>query len=156
MTCDEVLVVAAPGEAPELPEDAAAPVRIVHDREPHAGPLAGLVEGLRAATTPLALVAGGDMPELSAAVLRELVDDAHETGAGAVALAEGDDVRPLPCVVRRDELAVAERVLAEGERSLRAFLAAAGVRAIPEVTWRALDESAGSLKDVDRPEDVGG
>ncbi len=148
--CDEVLVAVAPGEEPAVPAGA----RLVHDSEPHLGPLGGVVAGLEAAAGSLLLVVGGDMPTLSPAVLRELRDDAHETGAGAVALAEGDDVRPLPCALRREALAVARGLLAGGEGSLRALLRAVGVRAVPEEVWRALDPGADSLRDVDRREDL--
>jgi len=141
---------------PELPGDAAAPLRVVHDPSPLAGPLAGVVEGMRAAANPLVLVVGGDMPAMSGAVLRELVDVAHETGAGAVALAEGDDVRPLPCVLHRSEIGVAEELLAAGERSIRALLRDVGVRSFPEETWRALDPEGGTLRDIDRPADLRG
>lgn len=148
--CDEVLVVTAPGRSPGLPAGA----RLVHDPEPRAGPLAGLIAALEASEAPVALVAGGDMPALSGAVLREMLDDLHETGAGAVALAEDDDVRPLPCAVRREALAEGRHLVGEGERSLRALLRAIGVRGMPEDTWRALDPEGRTLFDVDEPADL--
>jgi len=152
--CEEVLVVAAPGATPDLPDGAA---RVLHDGEPQPGPLAGLVVGLEEASAPLVLVVGGDMPTLSAAVLRELADDAHETAAVAVALSDGDEVRPLPCALRRDEaLAAARGLLVTGERSLRSLLSRLAVRAIPEESWRALDPEGETLRDVDRPEDLEG
>ena len=39
-----------------------------------AGPLAGLVAGLEAASRPLVFVAGGDMPHLSEAVIENLLE----------------------------------------------------------------------------------
>ncbi len=94
------------------------------------------------------------MPGLSPAVLLELVLTAGEEGAGAAALAQGDDVRPLPCAVRTSCLVVAQGLLAEGERSLRALLRALDLRAVAEARWRTLDPDAGSLFDIDRPEDL--
>jgi len=42
----------------------------------------------------------------------------------------------------------------EGERSLRALIAALNVELISEEEWRALDPDALSLRDIDRPEDL--
>jgi molybdopterin-guanine dinucleotide biosynthesis protein A len=56
----EILVVAAPDAAPDLP----AGVRLVHDPVAFDGPLAGVAAGLRAAHDSIVLVVGGDMPTL--------------------------------------------------------------------------------------------
>ena len=73
-----------------------ATVRFVRDAREGEGPLAGLLRGLEAASTELALVAGGDMPDLSTAVLLEMLRVAGEAPVDAVALQDGDRFRPLP------------------------------------------------------------
>src|SRR5262245_40559289 len=70
----EVLVVAAPGTDPDVPDD----VRVVHDPVAFEGPLSGLVNGLEAAREPIAIVVGGDSPSLVGAVLISMVDGLAE------------------------------------------------------------------------------
>lgn len=151
--CSEVVVVAAPAARPpgELPD-----VRVVHDARPHLGPLAGLVAGLVHATTATAVVVGGDMSSLVPGVLEELLGTLEETAADAAVLADGGTTRPLPLAIRKRCLAMAQYRLDEGERSLRVFLEALDVRVLAEEAWRALDPSGGTLRDIDRQEDMPG
>ena len=152
--CDEVLVsVPFDGPAPVTPEDVA--VVLVRDQRPDQGPLVGLWSALAQVSTPLVLVAGGDMPFLSHEVLDRLVEEASaHPEATVVALADGDVVRPLPCALRAETLERLTELTASGERRLRALVREFAVRAIPEPVWRALDPDGGSLRDVDRPEDL--
>ncbi len=95
------------------------------------------------------------MPDLSTAVLLEMLRVAGEARVDAVALADADRFRPLPCLVRvapaRD---AASALLEAGERSLRSLLQALRTAVIDEPTWTALDPSRGTLNDVDEPEDL--
>jgi molybdopterin-guanine dinucleotide biosynthesis protein A len=152
--CAEVLVVIAPdGSEPLMPPGATA--RFVRDVRSGEGPLVGMVSGLEAATTELAIVAGGDMPDLSTAVLLEMLRVAVEAREDAVALADADRFRPLPSLVRvapaRD---AANALLDAGERSLRSLLQVLRTAVIDEPTWTALDPSRGTLNDVDQPGDL--
>jgi molybdopterin-guanine dinucleotide biosynthesis protein A len=64
-------------------------------------------------------------------------------------------LHPLPLAIRRVDALTAGRALLEnGERSLRALVAALDAEALPEAEWRALDPDADSLVDIDRPEDL--
>ena len=94
---DDVIVVLSPAVAdPVLPEGA----RVVRDESEGEGPLAGLHVGLLAAVrSDLAIVVGGDMPDLRPSVLRALVE-ALRTGGDVAALATGDGPSPLPIAVR--------------------------------------------------------
>ena len=152
--CVEVIVViASDAPGPSMPPGAA--VRFVRDVRPGEGPLVGLVSGMEASSTDLALVAGGDMPDLSSAVLLEMLRVAGEARVDAVALADGDRFRPLPSLVRiapaRD---AAGALLEAGERSLRSLLQTLRTAVIDEPTWTALDPSRGTLNDVDEPDDL--
>jgi len=152
----EVIVVLAPGtRAPPMPPG--VPVRVVHDTTEGEGPLAGVLAGLRAADTELALVAGGDMPTQVTAVLLELLRVAMEAPVDAVALQEDDGFRPLPLVLRvGPAAAAAHALLHEGERRLRELPEALRTAVIDEPTWRALDPEGATLFDVDEPGDLAG
>jgi molybdopterin-guanine dinucleotide biosynthesis protein A len=150
--CDETLLVMAPGA--DEPGDLPFGVRVVRDSEAFNGPLAGLSAGLARATGDVAIVAGGDMPRLASLVLVEMRRMLESSDTDAVALVEGDDVRPLPLVLRTRLRLVADRLVSEGERSLRALLAQFGVVEFEEPEWRKLDPDGGTLVDVDSPDDL--
>lgn len=154
--CEEVVVVLAPG-APQPPPPLGVHVRFVRDVRDGEGPLAGLARGLGATSTDVALVAGGDMPDLSTAVLLEMLRMAGEAQVDAIALREGDGLRPLPSLVRVVPAREAvDALLHAGERSLRALLRALRAAALDEPTWTALDPGRGTLRDIDEPGDLGG
>jgi hypothetical protein len=49
---------------------------------------------------------------------------------------------------------VAGRLLATGERSLRALLSSSGVAHLAEIDWRPLDPGAETLRDIDLRADL--
>jgi molybdenum cofactor guanylyltransferase len=154
--CQEVVVVVGPeGSEPDLPIGAS--LRLARDSAEGRGPLAGLAAGLAEVRTDLALVAAGDMPEMSPAVLEEMLARARESGAEATALEEGGTLRPLPMILRAEPAGVAaQALLGVGERSLRGLLAALRVMGVGESAWRALDPHGTTVHDIDRPEDLVG
>jgi len=162
---DEVVVVARPGDTPDLPS-APVPLRVVHDPEPDGGPLVGAATGLRAAAGERALVIGGDMPRLNPAVLDEMLRLLGAGRASAVVLAAPSSAaptgrrdrpprQPLPMAVRAAAaLAAAEAAVASGRRSLQALLDAVSTVELPAAAWLRLDPAGGTLDDVDEPADV--
>jgi molybdopterin-guanine dinucleotide biosynthesis protein A len=152
--CDEVVVVLSPnGPQPTMPAEII--VRFTRDTTEGEGPLAGLYAGLMASRTELVLVAGGDMPELQPPVLREMLRVARKGEADAVALADGDRVRPLPCVLRMLEaLDATHTMLHIGGRRLRSLVEAIHPAVIDEATWTAVDPERRTLFDVDEPDDL--
>ena len=149
------MVVGPEGPEPDLPIGPS--LRLARDPIEGRGPLAGLAAGLAEVRTDLALVAAGDMPEMSRAVLLEMLAQAWESGAEATALEEGGTLRPLPMILRAEPAGVAARArLGIGERSLTGLLAALRVRRVGERAWRALDPQGTTARDIDRPEDLGG
>ena len=152
--CSEVVVVLPPGGS-ERPMPIGVEVRTAHDPVESEGPLAGLHAGLLAARQDVALVAAGDMPELQTRVLIELLRVADEAEADAVALRDGDAVRPLPCIVRTTRgIDVCHALLHDGRRALRDLLDALRTAVIDEPTWVALDPERRTLFDVDEPADL--
>jgi molybdopterin-guanine dinucleotide biosynthesis protein A len=149
---DETILVIAPSA--EMPGALPLGVRIVRDSHAFRGPLAGLSAGLARATNDIAIVAGGDMPRLAPLVLVEMRRMLETSDADAVALLEGGDVRPLPLLLHTRLRPVADQLLRKGERSLRALLAEFGLVEFEEPEWRKLDPDAGTLLDVDSPDDL--
>lgn len=169
---DDVLVV-----GPRAPSGC----RQVLEPSPRRGPLGGLAHGLAHVDSPVALVLAADhpnlRPELLAALLARLVDgdasaasraraeaegrgavDAADTGVAARvdAVVPMRDGRPEPLVAayRTRVGLVAEQVLAEGGRSMRALLDRLRVDWWAEEDWRRLDPPGSSFEDVDEPGDL--
>jgi molybdopterin-guanine dinucleotide biosynthesis protein A len=154
--CSEVVVVIAPDADPPMPPPGIR-VRIVRDAEPFAGPLAGLSSALSAIDAELALVAGGDMPDLQSRVLVAMMRRAEAPSVDAVALEQDAEIRPLPSVVRVTAArAAAREFLARDRTSLRDLLGALEATIIEESEWRSLDPDGRTLHDVDEPADVEG
>jgi molybdopterin-guanine dinucleotide biosynthesis protein A len=152
----EIVVVVAPGDD-RTPEPIDRPVRLVVDPERHGGPLVGLLAGLEAVEQPLTIVAGGDMPTLSAAVLEAMVRalEASAPGWDAVVLASRGDRVPLPAVVRTGAATTwARQLVGDGERRLRSLFERLPTRALDEGEWRPFDPDGATLRDVDRPGDL--
>ena len=131
-------------------------IRVATDRDAYAGPLVAVADALDGPVGPIVLVVAGDMPTLVpdvlALLLREVVS---EPARDAAALVVGDRRQPLPTAVRtRAAAPVARRLVLEGERSLRALLAALATHEVQEREWRPLDPDGLTLRDVDRPEDL--
>jgi molybdenum cofactor guanylyltransferase len=150
---DDVVVVLAPeADATGLPPG----VQVAHDPAEGEGPLAGLHAGLVAAPrAERAIVVGGDMPDLQAQVLRELVRVLDEVGVDAVALDDAGRLRPLPSSLRvAPATEAAHALLHAGHRRLRDLFGALRTAVVDEATWTALDPERRTLRDVDEPGDL--
>jgi molybdopterin-guanine dinucleotide biosynthesis protein A len=151
--CDDVVVVLAPGaDATGLPPG----IRTAHDTTEGEGPLAGLHTGLLAAVrSDVVIVAGGDMPTLRPQVLTEMMRVLDDAGVDAVVLHDGENPRPLPCVLRTWPAAeMTHALLHAGRRRLRDLIDALRSAVIDEATWIELDPDRRSLFDVDEPADL--
>jgi molybdopterin-guanine dinucleotide biosynthesis protein A len=150
----DVVVVLAPGDDRPLPPD----VRIAHDPVAHEGPLAGVAAGLAALDEAVdrVIVLGGDMPSASPAVLAALLGRLDDPAVDAAWLDDDGRARPLPLAIRRAPAAARATALLEtGERRLRALPEALGAVVIDAPTWRALDPTGATLRDIDEPADLG-
>lgn len=116
------------------------------------GPLAGVVAGLRATTTPLVAVVAVDLVQPDADLLAGLAAHVRPepTLAGAMPIEDGR-VQPLHAVVRRG---LATPLLVGGSDRVVSAFTAAGVAAIPEATWRTWSPHAHPSHDVDTPRDL--
>lgn len=102
--------------------------RIVEDRFPDHGPLAGIHAGFHSSDVLALLVLACDLPAADTHVLRLLLDPASD--GRIVALRDAAGVQPLAALWPRRVLPRLERFLRDGGRSARVFLARVGLRAI--------------------------
>jgi molybdopterin-guanine dinucleotide biosynthesis protein A len=130
--------------------------RVVADPVPGAGPLAGVVAGLRAVRTPLAVAVACDMPSLVPAVVAMLLDRLRADPGPLAACCEGPHgIEPLPLALRASGQRAMAEALERGERALRAALAETSLAVAPESSWRGLDPEGRCFVNWNRPEEVG-
>ena len=111
--------------------------------------------GLRAATNPVAVAVGGDMPTMVPSVLEALVARLDDSSVDAAVLEDAGRRRPLPVALRTAPARVAAaRLVAGGERRLGALIEALATSVVDEPTWRGLDPDGQTLLDVDTPADL--
>lgn len=151
------IVVAGP--APAGAARLNTPITTVADDEPFAGPLAALSGALRATSTELAIVIGGDMPALVPAVLDLQVDRLRSDPlVDAVILGATEaraPVEPLPLALRVPAgSAAASEAIGAGDRSLVRLLGRLRCVTIPAGEWRRLDPRGATTLDVDLPSDL--
>ena len=158
MVADRIVIVIAPGAAePAVPTGLASRIAIARDDALHQGPLAGLAAGLAAcpSNAEVAIIVGGDMPSLQAAVLTLLADAIRAHPALGAATLEADPPSALPVAVRPSIAAPAvAALLADNRRALRGLLAAIPSMLVPAADWRAVDPDSRTLRDIDVPEDL--
>lgn len=117
-----------------------------------AGPLAGILAGLRAARHPLVAVVACDLPEASPAVL-----------AALARCWQGDDVivpvvagraQPLHAVWATTAAEPVAELLAAGTRRVQDALQALRVRRLDAAAWAAADPGARFARNLNRPVDL--
>ena len=150
------------GEAHEClvaaPETYRLPARRVADHPAFAGPLAGLLGGLAACRTELALVVAADLPcpePQLAAHLLELA--AADTAADVVVPVTSRGPEAMFAVYRSRALAQLEGAGRRGSvrgQSMREALALVQVHVVPEPEWRRLDPIGASFTDCDTPREL--
>ncbi len=123
--------------------------RTVADRWPGQGPLGGIVTGLGAVVTPLALVLACDLPALSSRRLAALVQAAadHPDTDVVVPRVDGRD-QPLLAVYRTAARPHLEQAFADGVRSVHVALGRM------EVTVWPVTGTVDDFADVDTPADL--
>lgn len=127
-------------------------VRIVPDAVAGRGAPGGLHAALAAARTPWVFAAGCDMPFLSGDAIRFLWERRGEAPAVLVEWERG--LEGLHAFWSRSALPAVERMLQEGNPSLRAIAAEIGARVVPATEWRAVDPQGRCFENVNTPEDV--
>jgi molybdopterin-guanine dinucleotide biosynthesis protein A len=121
-------------------------VRLVEDRYPHQGPLAGIHAGLLATRCPSAFVVACDLPDVEPALLRLL----EGLAADHEAVVPRIDGRPEgACALYQRGLASRiEELLQAGERSITALLARSRVRYVDAEELAAADPALRSFRNI--------
>jgi molybdopterin-guanine dinucleotide biosynthesis protein A len=133
------------------------PARVVPDRYPDAGPLAGLHAGLSAARCDLLLAVAGDMPFVNPLLVAYLVEQMPGFDAAIPELPHprtGEPVKePLHALYRRSCLEAVAARLAAGDRQMISFFADVRMRVVRTDEIRRFDPDLRSFFNVNTPED---
>ena len=124
-------------------------VNCLPDDVPGEGPLGGLATGLRR-IDGWALAVAGDMPFISAAACRHLIDSS-DCGCDAVVPVLDGHAQPLHAVYSRRCLPSVENALAAGLRRMDSFWNEVRVRLIPADPLRAFDPGLLTFTNVNTP-----
>lgn len=117
-----------------------------------AGALGALYTALATATTTWVLVLAGDMPFVSAALVRHLLDVRDDWDA--IVPRTGDQWHPLCALYARRVAPELGAVLDSGERRITDAIARLRCRAIEGETLAALDPDDAVLTNVNTPDDL--
>jgi molybdopterin-guanine dinucleotide biosynthesis protein A len=127
-------------------------VRVVPDAITGKGAPGGLHAALRGAHTRWIFTAACDMPFLAEGPIRHLAS--RRDGAPAVLVEWERGLEGLHAFWSRGALPAVERMLREGDPSLRAIAAEIGARVVPAREWREVDPEGRCLENVNTPEDI--
>lgn len=127
-------------------------VPVIPDAIPGKGAPGGLHAALRATRTGWIFTAACDMPFLSADAIRFLWDRRGRARAALVDWERGPE--GLHAFWSLDCLAEVERMLRDGDPSMRAIAAAVGARAVPGEEWRRVDPAGRSFENANTAADL--
>jgi molybdopterin-guanine dinucleotide biosynthesis protein A len=142
---ESIVVSAADLVLPPLP----AGVRVVTDAVPLQGPLAGILQGLRAATTEICFVCACDLPFVSLRLARALLE--LSPGFDAVIPRWQGHLQPLLATYHRTLIPVLEELLAAGLGPMSIVKRARCLEVAQEEIER-IEPGAASFFDIDTPE----
>lgn len=145
--CDDVVVAAGDGRRID-----GLAVPQIGDAVAGAGPLGGVLAGLRAARHPLVAVLAVDQPGADPAVFRLLA--ARWAGEAAVVPRAGGRLQPLAAVWARAAAGPLATLLARGDREVGDAVAGLGLRVVEEHDWRAAAPGADLARNLNRPDDL--
>jgi molybdopterin-guanine dinucleotide biosynthesis protein A len=139
-------IIAGGSVTPNLPD-----VRLVADRAPGLGPLAGIHTGLMAARHPHVWVVACDLPDVEPAVLM-LLRELAATYDGVVPRIGGEP-QGVCALYQRNLASRIDALLNAGERSVKSLLAASTIRYVAPDELRAVDPQLRSFRNINTPAD---
>ena len=148
---EEVLLVTQDSHLERATELAPSGVRVITDRLPARGPLAGIHAALHAASFDRVLVVACDMPHLQTALLQALL---HDLSAQVIVPRTARGFEPLLAVYDRPCLPAVENILARGPSRVPALYSEVSVSVWNEEKLKMHDPSLRSLINVNRPDDL--
>jgi len=131
-------------------------VRAVPDLPEGSGPLRGLAAGMSAAAHDWCLLLACDMPLLSPATVRLLLDEAPLCAPGddGVMFASEAGWQPFPALLRRRALPAVLRRLQARDHSLQALADSLTLRRVDLALLRRIDPALRTLCNVNTPLDL--
>ncbi len=126
--------------------------RLVPDDDLGAGPLAAIATGMRATEAALYLVVSCDIPLVTSALLRYLLDNADDGDAVVPIIAGGRE--PLCAVYARQCLPAINQALASGRRRVDSFFADVQVRWVGETELARFGSPERLFFNVNTPDDL--
>lgn len=126
---------------------------VVEDIYPGRGPLGGIHAALSATATELNLVLAVDMPFMSAAFLRYLVEQARTSGALVTVPHAAKGLQPLCAVYRRDFRQRAEESLRAGRNKIDPLFTPMETRIVAEAELEQLSLTASIFDNLNTRED---
>lgn len=144
---DDLVVALRAGQGASAPG-----ARVVYDRAPHAGVLAGLAAGLGAVRHPYAFVVACDMPFLEPRLIGHLRSLAE--GYDAVVPRREVGLEPLHAVYARHCVSAVLRALESGRRRVISFYEELRVRYVPEAELGQYDPEQRAFFNINTPEDL--
>jgi molybdopterin-guanine dinucleotide biosynthesis protein A len=142
---DEIIV-ASGSMTPNLPD-----VRLVADREPGLGPLAGMHAGFTAARRPHVWVVACDLPDVEPAVVTLLQEMA--AAYDGVVPRIGGEPQGVCALYQRSLAARIDALLNAGERSIKSLLAASNICYVAPDELRVVDPQLRSFRNINTPAD---
>lgn len=147
--CERVIIAGADGQTLP-PLSASRRIVVVADGIPAAGPLAGIVAGLREATSEVVAVIAVDQPFVRPTLLRALAEQAAQEQRWVIPRWQGEP-QPLTSALPRTMRAPLAALLHAGTRSVRHAAEAVGVLYVDGTMSRDIDPDGESFIDVDTP-----
>jgi len=151
----------------ELVRAVTADVRIVGDRAKFSefaavvedvfrecGPLGGIHAALRASSAELNLMLAVDVPFVSRAFLRYLIERARSSSAVVTVVRTGEGWQPLCAVYRREFAGAAESAMQQGRYKIGTLFDAVQVEVIAEEELRAADFSPTMFRNLNTREEL--
>jgi molybdopterin-guanine dinucleotide biosynthesis protein A len=126
-------------------------LRVVDDRYPGLGPLAGMHAGMQAAAYPWVWVVACDLPDVEPVLGKYMMGLADDADAVVPRLDSGPE--GLCAMYRRALAPQIEKRLCAGERSVKSLLAAIKVRWLWPAELRSVDPELRSFLNINTPSD---
>ncbi|HME34108.1 MAG TPA: molybdenum cofactor guanylyltransferase [Candidatus Sulfotelmatobacter sp.] len=128
---------------------------VVEDVFRECGPLGGIHAALRASPTELNLILAVDVPLLSSALLKYLIERARQAASATVTVAQaGGGWQPLCAVYRREFADAAEQALRAGRYRIDALFEAADTQVIGEEELEAAGFSSNVFRNLNTREEL--
>ncbi len=148
----EILIVTSAARLPEFASVDGA--RALVDQYPDAGPLGAVLTALAAAPAHPVFVLGGDMPNVTGALVEALARRHASVPADVTASESARGVEPLAAIYAQSAVPGLQRALASGDLSLQRAVRAVRLSLLPAPDVAAAGDPATLFRNINTPEDL--